>query len=202
MSEKKLPVGYVWFDTEYTSLNLDQAQLLQVAVMITDTQLNRILSPSRDLNFYVKISPNTPLSDWSKKNLSGLIEKCRSDEALTVGQIDKKVADYLDEHLNTPVKAIQRRPVMAGNSVHNDWYLARKFMPKFTERMHYRILDVSAMKLEWFARGGKEFDKGNPEMVRAYAPSADLGKLKQHDAYFDIIASVAELAYYRRHLFS
>lgn len=199
---RAVPVAYVWFDTEYTSLDLDNARLLQVAAFATDTNLKRLAPPEEDLNFYVQLDSETELSSWIKKNLPKLVEKCRSDEALPLTKIDSKLTAYLDKWVGTPIKMIQKRPVMAGNSVHNDWFLARKFLPAFTSRLHYRIQDVSSLKLEWFIRDGEEFDKENPQLLRKYFPDADVSKLKQHDAYFDIVASAAELDYYRHKLFA
>ncbi len=199
---KAVPVAYVWFDTEYTSLDLDNAKLLQVAAFATDTKLNRLAPPEEDINFYVKIDASTELSGWIQQNLPKLVEKCRSDEALSISEIDKKLTAYVDKFTGTPLKSIQKRPVMAGNSVHNDWFLARKFLPNFYSRLHYRIQDVSSMKLEWFIRDGEEFDKENQQLVKKYFPHADISQLKQHDAYFDIVASAAELGYYRHKLFA
>jgi oligoribonuclease (3'-5' exoribonuclease) len=90
---------------------------------------------------------------------------------------------------------------MAGNSIHTDWMLARKFFPTFTSRLHYRLLDVSALKIQWFDLvGGEEFKKDDLQTLKKYFPEADLRRLRQHDAYYDIVASAAELAYYRQHM--
>lgn len=199
---KSVPAAYVWFDTEYTSLDLDTARLLQVAAFVTDTNMKRLAPMSEDLNFYVKLDPVVPLSDWIRANLPELVKNCRSDEAVALDEIDEKLTNYLDKYVGTPLKSIQKRPVMAGNSVHNDWFLARKFLPTFSSRLHYRIQDVSSMKLEWLVRGGKELDKDNPQLINKYFPDADVGKLRAHDAYFDIVASAAELCFYRSKLFT
>ncbi len=195
----KASTAYVWFDTEFTSLELNEAQILQVAVMITDRNLKRITPPEADLNLYVRLADEIPVSPWVQKNLPALIEKCRSDEAIPVEEIDKKLTAYVDQWCKTPNKTIQRRPLMAGNSVHNDWVLSRKFFPTFTGRMHYRLLDVSALKVQWLDLfdGGSEFDKEDEKTIQHYFPEADLSRLHQHDAYYDIVASAAELAFYR-----
>lgn len=201
-SKKKAPVYYVWFDTEYSSLELDSASLLQVAMMITDADLQRVAPPEEDLKLPVRIAPDCPLSPWVEKHLSGLLKKCRGRGAVPAESLDGLLTDYLDRWTGTPFRTVQKRPLMAGNSVHNDWFLARRFLPRFTARLHYRLLDVSALKIEWLARGGKEFDKDDPKTVAAFFPQADLRRLRQHDAYYDIIASAAELAFYRKHLFA
>ncbi len=197
---KKSSTAYVWFDTEFTSLELDEAQLLQVSVMLTDKDLKRLTPPEEDINFYVRVADGVPLSPWVQKNLSDLVKKCRSNRALPVEEIDEKLTAFIDRWCATPTKTIKKRPLMAGNSVHNDWILARKFFPKFVSRLHYRLLDVSTLKVQWFdLTDGEEFDKQDPKLVKKYFPEADLRRLRQHDAYYDIIASAAELAYYRAH---
>lgn len=197
-TRSKASSAYVWFDTEFTSLDLEEAQLLQVSVMITDKDLKRISPQEEDLNLYVRLEDDTELSPWVQKNIPELIKSCRSDEAVPVGEIDQLLTDFVDRWCKTPTKTIQKRPLMAGNSVYNDWILSRKFFPKFTSRLHYRLLDVSALKIQWFDMvDGAEFNKEDTESVAKYFPEADLSLLRQHDAYYDIIASAAELAFYR-----
>ena len=199
---KKIPsTAYVWFDTEFTSLDLDEAQLLQVSVMLTDKDLKRLTPPEEDCNLYVRVADDVPLSPWVQKNLPDLVKKCRSHSAVPVDEIDEKLTAFIDRWCDTPNKTIKKRPLMAGNSVHNDWILARRFFPKFVSRLHYRLLDVSCLKVQWLdLTGGEEFDKQDTALVKKYFPEADLRRLRQHDAYYDIVASAAELAYYRAHL--
>lgn len=199
---KKIPsTAYVWFDTEFTSLELDEAQLLQVSVMLTDKDLKRITPPEEDINFYIRADESVPLSAWVQKNLPELVRKCRSSAAVPVSEVDEKLTVFIDRWCATPTKTIKKRPLMAGNSVHNDWILARKFFPTFVSRLHYRLLDVSTLKVQWLdLTEGEEFDKQDTALVKKYFPEADLRRLRQHDAYYDIVASAAELAYYRANL--
>ena len=198
---KKTSTAYVWFDTEFTSLDLDEALLLQVSVMLTDKDLKRITPPEEDLNLYIRLPENAKISAWVQKNIPELIKKCRSTSAVPIEEIDEKLTAYIDKWCGTPTKTIQKRPLMAGNSIHTDWMLSRKFFPTFTDRLHYRLLDVSALKIQWFDLvGGEEFKKDDPKTLQKYFPEADLDRLGQHDAYYDIVASAAELAYYREHM--
>ncbi|MFA6172740.1 MAG: exonuclease domain-containing protein [Kiritimatiellales bacterium] len=198
---RKSSTAYVWFDTEFTSLELDEAQLLQVAVMLTDKDLKRITPPEEDLNFYIRLPENAPLSPWVQKNIPELIKKCRSRAAVPVEEVDAKLSVFIDRWCGTPTKTIQKRPLLAGNSIHTDWMLARKFFPAFTGRLHYRLMDVSALKIQWLdLTDGEEFKKDDPKTIKKYFPEADLRRLRQHDACFDIVASAAELAYYRAHM--
>ena len=203
MTAKKTSTAYVWFDTEFTSLDLDEALLLQVSVMLTDKDLKRITPPEEDLNLYIRLPEDAKISAWVQKNIPDLIKKCRSTSAVPVEEVDEKLTAYLDRWCGTPTKTIQKRPLMAGNSVYNDWILSRKYFPVFTSRLHYRLLDISALKIQWFDLvGGEEFKKDDPQTLKKYFPEADLRRLRQHDAYYDIIASAAELAYYREHMLS
>jgi oligoribonuclease len=91
--------------------------------------------------------------------------------------------------------------VLAGNSVHNDWFLMRRFLPQFAGRLHYRLLDVSTLKIQWQDWIGQAaFDKENIDLLNEYYPDGDLPAVQSHDALFDIKASIAELAFYRSQL--
>jgi oligoribonuclease len=194
---------YVWFDTEYSSLELETASLLQVAAVITDTTLRRVLPRERDLRLTIKFPDGETLSPWVEQNLPELVRACRSSEAVDIAEADFRLASYIDEVAGLPAEIEKNRPVLAGNSIHEDRVLIRRFLPRFLSRLNYRHLDVSALKLEWKVfRNEREFDKGNPDMIRRYFPDAVLpDSFSRHDAYYDVQASIAELAFYRRHLF-
>jgi oligoribonuclease len=187
---------YVWFDTEYSSLELESAWLLQVAAMITDTSLRRVLPQEQDLCLTIRLPKNKTISPWVEKNLPELVRACRSPRAVDIPDADRRLSSYVDA-------IAQKRPVLAGNSIHEDRALIRRFLPLFLSRLNYRHLDVTSLKLEWkLLQPGKVFDKGNPDMIREYFPEAVLpASDNRHDAYYDLQASIAELAFYRRHLF-
>ena len=199
--ELKKTSAYVWFDAEFTSLDLDQAGLLQVAAVITDTTLNRVAPPDADLNLCIRLEEGASVSPWVAENLPGLVEKCRSDEAVSVEEADRRLAALLDRYCETPCEAMDQRPVLAGNSVHNDWLLMRRLLPAFGSRLHYRLLDVSTIKIQWQDWiGGQPFDKENAELLNQYFPSGGITAANAHDALFDVKASIAELAFYRSRL--
>jgi oligoribonuclease len=193
----------VWFDTEYTSLDLGRARLLQVAMVITDGDLRRIGPPERDVRLAIRLPPSARLSPWVEENLKPLVARCRSAGAVTAAEADRRLAAALDDALGPAPAAVAKRPVLAGNSVHADWWLARRFLPQFLGRLHYRQLDVTALKLEWLRRNPSfDFEKESGEIVRRYFPGALIGPDERHDAYYDAQASAAELAFYRKHLLS
>jgi len=194
---------YVWFDTEYSDLELETASLLQVAALITDSSMKRVLPPEQDVRLTIRLPDAAALSPWVEQNLPDLVKACRSPEAVSIEEADMRLAGYVDAVVGLPAVRENQRPVMAGNSLHADWWLARRFLPRFLGRLHYRHLDVTALKLEWMRlHPGVEFEKENPEIIRWYFPEAVLPVSgSRHDAYYDVHASIAELAYYRRFLF-
>ncbi len=198
MKKKDEITIYLWFDTEFTSLELEQAQLLQVALIITDTKLNRLLSPDQDLNLIVKLEDGKEVSPWVAENLPDLVVACQSSRAFDVMDVDTRLTSYLDEAIGLFQKDVECQPVLAGNSVHADLSTAQKFLPKFSGRFHYRLFDVSTLKQEWkHWFSGEEFDKDSPDLVKKYFPeSKDEVEGRAHDAYYDILASMAELNFY------
>ena len=203
MSETKLKKSgaYVWFDAEFTSLELDQARLLQVAVIVTDTNLQRIAPPEADLNLCIRLEEGEDVSPWVAEHLPKLVEQCRTAEAVTIDEADRQIAALLDQYCGTPCKEMSDRPVLAGNSVHNDWFLMRKYLPLFGSRLHYRLLDVSTIKVQWQDWVEQQpFDKESVEQLNQYFPGGGIDAANAHDALFDIKASIAELAFYRSNL--
>lgn len=193
---------YVWFDTEYTDLDLDTARLLQVAAIITDRSLKRVLPQADDVKLTIRLPGDALLSPWVEQNLPDLVRACRSAEAVDVEEADRRLARFVDAVAGLPAEQENQRPVLAGNSVHEDWCLARRFLPRFAGRLHYRHLDVTALKLEWERlHHDEKFEKENPGTILQYFPEAVLpGSGRRHDAYYDVHASIAELAFYRRFL--
>lgn len=193
---------YAWFDTEYSSLDLDTAVLLQAALIITDGSLKRVLPVEDDVRLVVRLAEGVGVSAWVTENLPDLVERCRSEGAVDIAGVDALLTACVDSAGPLSGNRRAERPVLAGNSIHADWWLARRFLPNFLSRLHYRHLDVTALKLEWQRRGGKEFDKENTKNVRKWFPEASIPAIEsRHDAYYDVQASIAELAFYRKHLF-
>ena len=193
----------VWFDTEYSGLELEDAHLLQVAALITDRSLKRVLPAEKDIQLTVHLPPEAAVSSWVEENLPDLVAACRSSLSVELEETDRLLADYIDSVAGQPAERENHRPILAGNSVHADWRLAQKFLPRFVNRLHYRHLDVTTLKIEWQNRyPDREFNKEDPQNIRCYFPEAYFFKSEtRHDAYYDIQASIAELSFYRQHLF-
>lgn len=191
----------VWFDTEYTSLDLEQARLIQVAMIITDMQGRRVAPQDQDLTTPVRLPADCAVSDFVAKECPDLIRQARDPSAPTVETVDAMLTARLDSLLGPAPGKIKDRPILAGNTIHADWWLAQRFLPGFLNRLHYRQLDVSSLKVLWLdSKLGPEFDKGNTGLIRENLDGWTLPEgTKQHDALYDVMCSVAELNYYRRH---
>jgi len=194
---------YIWFDAEYSSVELEDAVLLQVAVLATDSSLHRVLPQEQDVRLVIRAPEGARFSPWVEENLPGLALECRSREAIDVAEADERLAAYVDATVAFRSDRGDHRPFLAGNSIHFDWWLARRFLPLFLGRLHYRQLDVSSFKLEWKrAHPATRFDKTDPNTIRTYFPEAFINdSANRHDAYYDLQASIAELAFYRQHFF-
>ena len=192
----------VWFDTEYSGLDLEKASLLQVSALITDMSLRRVLPQEMDIRIAIRLTDDVALSPWVVQNLPDLVAACRSSSAMECDEADRRLADYIDTAAGPAAERENMRPILAGNSVHADWWLAMRFLPRFINRLHYRHMDVTVLKIEWDRLNPDlEFEKEDPENIRRYFPEAHLFPAGgRHDAYYDIQASIAELAFYRQHL--
>lgn len=202
-AEERTPTpAYLWFDTEFTGLDSDKAHLLQVAMVITDTRLRRLTSPSRDVCLCVKLDPAAPVSAWVTENLADLLARCRSHDTISVEEVDRALAQRVDDAVGPVAHEVKLRPVLAGNTVHMDAAIANRLLPQFAKRLHYRLLDVSTLKIFWNdSFSGPEFNKEDEALIRRFLPTGfTLPSAKAHDAYYDIHATLAEMNYYRQQL--
>ncbi|MEN9750999.1 MAG: hypothetical protein RLZZ600_46 [Actinomycetota bacterium] len=168
----------VWIDCEMTGLNLDVDELVEIAVIVTDSELNPIHE-----GFELVIKPNeSALANMGEfvtqmHTTSGLITEI--DGGVSVGEAEIKVLEYLQGLIPEG-----QRPPLAGNSIGTDRSFLTRYMPRLDDYLHYRNVDVSSIKelaRRWYPR--------------AYfnAPAKDGG----HRALADIRESIRELAYYR-----
>jgi len=171
----------VWIDCEMTGLELEVDELVEVAVVITDSELNPVHE-----GFDVVINPSQAALDHmgefvtNMHTSSGLINEIPNGIGLDSAQ--QLVLDYINEHVPE-----NNKPPMAGNSIGTDRAFIAKYMPAIDERLHYRNIDVSSFKelaRRWFPR------------VYFNSPAKDGG----HRALADIKESIRELDYYRHAL--
>lgn len=172
----------VWIDCEMTGLDLEVDELVEIAVVITDYDLNPV-----DAGLDIVIRPDASalesMGDFVRAmhTDSGLIEEIPN--GVSVAEAEYEVLEYVLKHVPDEQKA-----PLAGNSIGTDRAFIAKFMPRLDAHLHYRNVDVSSIKelaKRWYPR--------------AYfnAPSKDGG----HRALADILESIRELRYYRRAVF-
>ncbi|MDP6384849.1 MAG: hypothetical protein QGI93_01515, partial [Planctomycetota bacterium] len=146
------PPIYCWFDTEFTSLELDSASLLQVALVVTGTDLVPIVPGDcpdlpdsirrrNGISVYLQPPNGWEPGAFIAENMPEVVEACRAS-AFGVEDGDRFLAAYLDAAVGAAPESIKDRPIMAGNSIHSDWFFARRDLKHFHSRLHYRLLDV------------------------------------------------------------
>lgn len=194
--------AYLWLDTEFTGLEINSAHLLQIAAIITDTHLHRLTPATQDLSLCIRLDANAPVSAWVEEHLTDLLAQCRSEQAVSLQEADTRLAQLLDSTLGPPAREIKLRPILAGNTIHMDAALTRRLLPEFSRRLHYRLLDVSTLKILWQDwMTSPAFDKENMSLIQENLPAGfEIPPARAHDAYYDIHASLAEMNYYRRQL--
>ena len=202
---------YCWFDTEYTQLDLDRAKLLEVAVIVTDDELRPIKTAAQTIppellrkdgfSAFLTPPPDDEISNHVQEHFKPLLERCRR-EGRRAEEIDGYLNAYLESFPECRADDVRVRPVLAGNSVYADFFLARKYLPSFSRHLSYRLFDVTTFKIEWqYHHRGERFKKlGHPELIRNLYKGQDAILGGKHDAYYDVQASIAELTYYRSRL--
>lgn len=180
MSDLKEPL--VWIDCEMTGLDVTRDALIEVAVVITDADLN-IVDPGIDVLITPPAEALEGMNDFVRQmhTSSGLLNELPS--GTTMEDAQQQVLDYIRRFVPTPKKAL-----LAGNSVGTDKMFLEANMPLVIDHLHYRLVDVSSIKelaKRWYRKAFEE------------APVKHGG----HRALADILESVQELEYYRRVLF-
>lgn len=169
----------VWVDMEMTGLDPDADRIIEVAVVVTDMQLN-ILAEGPVFAIHQPDDIMNGMDAWNKgtHGRSGLIERVKTS---TVTEADAEAAliDFL-KHFVPAGKS-----PMCGNTICQDRRFMARGMPKLEAFFHYRNLDVSTLK----------------ELCKRWKPEIASGfkKHQKHTALADIIESVEELRYYREH---
>src|SRR3954468_23339805 len=173
----------VWIDCEMTGLDLKADRLVEIAVLVTDADLN-ILGDGIDVVIHAEdsvLSSMIPVVT-EMHTRSGLIEEVRAS-TIDVATAEELVLDYIRTH----VKQAKTAP-LAGNSIATDRGFIARDMSKLDEYLHYRMIDVSSIK----------------ELCRRWYPRIYFGQPEKglaHRALADIHESIRELKYYRRTAF-
>ncbi len=172
----------VWIDCEMTGLDPKRDELIEVAAIVTDFDLNPL-----DAGMQVVIRPSDAaregMNDFvtAMHKRSGLLEELDSGVALE--DAEQQVLAYIKQHAPQ-----ERKAPIAGNSIGTDRMFIQAYMPLVDQHLHYRAVDVSSIKelaRRWYPR------------VFFNAPAKD----GEHRALADILESIRELQYYRNAVF-
>ena len=172
----------VWVDCEMTGLDLAKDELVEVAVLVTDAQL-QVLGDGVDLVIKPSASAVDQMDEFVRNmhSASGLMAAL--DAGLPLREAEKRVLEYVRQFVSEPRKA-----PLAGNSIHTDRAFLVRDMPEFENYLHYRNVDVSSVK----------------ELVRRWYPRVyyqSPAKSGNHRALADVQESIEELRYYRETVF-
>ena len=169
----------IWLDMEMSGLLPDSDRILELAVVVTDAELN-VLGESPVFVIHQSDAVLAGMDAWNQgtHKRSGLIEKVKAstlDEAVATEQM----IAYLKQFVPA-----EKSP-MCGNSICQDRRFMARYMPDLESYFHYRNLDVSVFK----------------ELARRWKPAIYSGfkKASKHEALADIYESIDELKYYREH---
>ncbi len=167
----------IWVDMEMTGLVPETDHIIEVAIVITDADLNTV-AESPVLVVHQPESVLDGMDAWNKSThgKSGLIEKVLAS-TMTDAEVEAKMLEFLKEYV--PI----RTSPMCGNSICQDRRFMARWMPELEAYFHYRNLDVSTLK----------------ELAKRWKPDIAKGVKKhgKHEALADIYESIEEMKFYR-----
>jgi len=174
----------IWVDTELTGLDWSKNKIMEIAVVVTDENLN-ILDDGLDLVIHQDEETLKNMDPWCVENFgkSGLTEKIHQSK-ISTEEAEKRILEYLERWTEKGQNPI------CGNSVGQDRKVLFREMPKFeSEWASYRTIDVSSIK----------------ELAKRWKPEVleEVKKVKKenHRAMGDILESIEELKIYKKEIF-
>ena len=169
----------VWVDMEMTGLSPDTDRIIEVAVVVTDSELN-ILAEGPVFAIHQPDAILDGMDSWNKgtHGRSGLIDRVKAS-TVTEAEAEAVLIDFLKHFVPSG------KSPMCGNTICQDRRFMARTMPKLENFFHYRNVDVSTLK----------------ELCKRWKPELATGfkKHQKHTALADIIESIEELKYYREH---
>ena len=175
--ENKSSDNLIWLDIEMTGLNPDRDRVIEVAAVITDSQLEKV-AESPVLVVHQPTSILDAMDDWNKAThaRSGLVEKVKASR-LDEAKVEEQMLGFLEQYVPSNTSPL------CGNSICQDRRFLARWMPRLEQHFHYRNLDVSTLK----------------ELAKRWKPEIMSGVVKhgKHEALADIYESIEEMKYYR-----
>ena len=176
------PDNLVWIDMEMTGLDPETCVVLEIATIVTDSQLN-VLAEGPVIAVHQPDAVLDGMDEWCTRvhGESGLTQRCR-ESSIDEATAAKQTIAFLEQYVPAG------KSPLCGNTIGQDRRFMVKYMAELEEYFHYRSVDVSTIK----------------ELVRRWQPAALEGSTKKgtHQALDDIRESIAELQFYREKVFS
>lgn len=171
----------IWVDMEMSGLKPDSDRILEIAIIVTDANLN-VIATAPVWVVHQADEVLGAMDAWNKgtHTKSGLVDKVRAS-TLDENTIEEKCIAFLKQY----VKA--NTAPMCGNSICQDRRFMARYMPKLEAYFHYRNVDVSTIK--------ELCKRWQPELIKGF------NKQQAHTALADIMESIEELKYYRERFF-
>lgn len=167
----------VWIDLEMTGLDPEKERIIEMATIITDSELN-VVAEGPVIAVHQPDSLLDAMDEWctNTHGASGLTKRVK-ESTIDEAQAEQQTLAFLQQHLEAG------KSPLCGNSIGQDRRFLVKYMPRLEEFFHYRNLDVSTVK----------------ELARRWRPDVLAGVKKQgsHLALDDIRDSISELRHYR-----
>ncbi len=198
----------IWIDLEFTNLDPSRAFIMQAAMIVTTKELEPLPPPGvapevGGLLYDVQLSAEQAgtASEWVRANQADQLARSQGSDAVPVDMVQDLFVGYLLHCCEVPDDK-RLRPLLAGNSVHGDQGFIEHHMPRLAELLSFRLLDVTTIKeiaRRWCP--DLEFNKNDGTIRHWYPATIELAG-QAHDALYDIKGSIAELNFYRHHVFA
>ncbi|MCL2371534.1 oligoribonuclease [Candidatus Saccharibacteria bacterium] len=138
----------LWIDLEMTGLDPKRDKIIEVACVATDWKLRELATFHANVKWSKKLLEKKMIGEFWDKNAETRADLIKaSSEGQLIKNVEKELLEFISQHMAQPTKTKARPIYLAGNSVHQDRKFLEVAMPEIDDLFHYRLLDVSALKI-------------------------------------------------------